>query len=370
MPLQSLGTLKESERFSPPDDTHNRWARNNKTHWREEGIANGPLKVRLTLNHLIMAIRSCSTLFSFMHILIAGMTVGLTVLCDRYNIRFSTTWAVASFAIVFPMVFAINNSIHRREAALTHFANIRTGLIEFFMTIREATENSMDKLDPDKKLTHDGLMKHIRAEVYELIGQIYSFSKTPNCENTEQLDKIHAQIGSLFRVLEFVRPAIETGLLSRVQQYIYHAHTSFERMRLYKEYGTPYCMRTHMYLSILSFPVLYAPYFAHVAHDIDEVAGNNRDGDVRFTVGLWCGLVFGVLASLMLAGLLSVVDTMETIFTPRTTWESGDHIAVQLPMMQIKAGMFLRTETDAPTSQSSLEMLLKDDLGTSSRCAT
>jgi hypothetical protein len=359
MQLKALGALKESGRLLPPDDTHDRWSRNDKTHWCEEGITNGPLKVRLTLNHLVMALRSWSTVFSFMHILIAALTVGITVICHRYNIRFNTTWSVASFAIVFPIVFAINNSIHRREAALTHFANIRTGLIEFFIVIREATEYSMDKLDrgTDETLTHDRLMQHIRAEVYELIGQIYSFTKTPNKENTAQLDEIQTQIGNLFRVLEFVRPAIETGLLSRVQQYIYHAHTSFERMRLYKEYGTPYCMRTHMYLTVLAFPVLYSPYFAHVAHEIDEAAGTNRDGDAGFTLGLGCGLVFGVFVSLMLAGLLSVVDPMETIFTPRTTWESGDHIAVQLPMMQIKAGMALRSET--PTRQESLELLLR-----------
>ncbi len=38
---------------------------------------------------------------------------------------------------------------------------------------------------------------------------MYEFCKTPNGENTKQLNDIYAQVGKLFLVLEVVRPAIE-----------------------------------------------------------------------------------------------------------------------------------------------------------------
>eukprot|EP00929_Paragymnodinium_shiwhaense_P022322 TRINITY_DN14292_c0_g1_i1.p1 TRINITY_DN14292_c0_g1~~TRINITY_DN14292_c0_g1_i1.p1 ORF type:complete len:462 (+),score=38.15 TRINITY_DN14292_c0_g1_i1:158-1543(+) len=356
-----------------------RWTRNNASHWSESAVDPGCCKWRLTLTHLKQAFVSWRYLFGFIHVIVCVECAVASFLCHKLNIRFETPWSLASFALVFPMVFSINNSMNRREQALIRFANVRSGLLEFFLTIREATEETMHKiavqprcmqrevseaLDNDsdgarlrpptsealKPLTHDELMSHIRVNVYELMDLIFIFIKSPCSHNTVQIGAIYAQIGQLFRVLEVVRPAIETGLLSRVQQYLYHAHTAFEQMRVYKEYGTPYSMRTLMYLTILAFPIIFAPYFALLAQSLEETLASEAwvgeataASKAGFTFGFCLSLSLGLVVVSVLASLLCVVDNLELVYEPIGSY-TGDHIAVALPLKQTKAAMLLKGE--------------------------
>eukprot|EP00929_Paragymnodinium_shiwhaense_P022326 TRINITY_DN14292_c0_g3_i1.p1 TRINITY_DN14292_c0_g3~~TRINITY_DN14292_c0_g3_i1.p1 ORF type:complete len:437 (+),score=45.48 TRINITY_DN14292_c0_g3_i1:172-1482(+) len=385
--------LKSCPVQAAPSVEIDRWTRNNASHWSESAVDPGCCKWRLTVTHLKQAFFSWRYLFGFIHVIVWVECVFASFLCHKLGIRFDTPWSLASFALVFPMVFSINNSMHRREQALLRFANVRSGLLEFFLTIREATEETMHRIalepramrrEPPKKrtfdddddddcvrlptskapkpLTHDELMSHIRADVYELIDLIFIFIKSPCSHNTVQIGAIYAQIGQLFRVLEVVRPAIEVGHLSRVQQYVYHAHTAFEQMRVYKEYGTPYSMRTLMYLTILAFPIIFAPYFALLAQSLEEMLANEAwIGEATaisksgLSFGFCLSLSLGLVVVSLLASLLCVVDNLELVYEPVGSY-AGDHIAVAVPLKQTKAAMLLKSESvDADICSKRLE---------------
>lgn len=72
----------------------------------------------------------------------------------------------------------------------------------------------------------------------------------------------------------------------------------FERLRIVTDFRTPSMFRAYSWAWLLSFPVLFAPYFANFAR----------------LFGLWAGIYAAAIASLMLSMLAGV---MYSLFSPR-----------------------------------------------------
>lgn len=73
----------------------------------------------------------------------------------------------------------------------------------------------------------------------------------------------------------------------------------FERLRIVTDFRTPSTFRSYYWFWLLSFPIFFSPFFAHLS----------------FNYGSWAGIYAALLSSLMLVTLSSVMSDMEDPFT-------------------------------------------------------
>ncbi|MFY7787458.1 MAG: hypothetical protein ACOVQA_06250, partial [Thermoflexibacteraceae bacterium] len=82
-------------------------------------------------------------------------------------------------------------------------------------------------------------------------------------------------------------------------QYLSKCIVDFEKMRKIFLYRTPNSLRTYSKFFTYTFPVLYAPYFAHHLHDGNETL---------------IGYLSAVLYSFVFVSLINIQDQLENPF--------------------------------------------------------
>mmetsp|Transcript_28254 Transcript_28254/g.64247 ORF Transcript_28254/g.64247 Transcript_28254/m.64247 type:complete len:364 (+) Transcript_28254:93-1184(+) len=307
----------------PPDDW-SRWTQNNQLNWDRHNVgdswwyylgATGPLR------HVVMSLRTIPSIISAYHVLTCACGVLATYACYRFGIFGSMTWALVSFGIVFPLVFAITYGVNRRESALASFGQLRALLFAIWLAVRDWSDAGGDQARQD--------CYRMRAELYTLIDLVVAYLLSPNKYHIEKLDAIYFQFSRLSKLAGELM-ATMPRLASRVHQYISQALVALESCRHVKEYRTPFALRTMLYAALLSFPFGYAPYFAYLG---------KQQGT---TLGLVGALAAAATTSAMLCSLLAVAEGLEDAYTGEGA--VTDFISVRLPMNQLKAAMRMPDE--------------------------
>ncbi|MHC4662602.1 MAG: hypothetical protein ACYS8W_13045 [Planctomycetota bacterium] len=221
-----------------------------------------------------------------LHMLIVTALCMLAIfLALHFNLVIALPTTLISVAMIFPVVFAINASYKRREQALTYFADIKGHAVATYFAGRDWL--------PDGKTDLVEKLKNRWEEFFEALHRHLAGKATGKPEDLKQVyDRFSGISGCLE---EFRKSGMPTGEMSRINQYLKTAMVSFERMRNIKLYRTPVTLRAFNQIFLNAFPILFAPYFAHIASN-------------SYTI---VGYLVGVLYSVVLISLDNIQEELE-----------------------------------------------------------
>lgn len=248
------------------------------------------------------------------------LAVIATHLCDYFEFIGDLPITLIGTAIIFPVVFSINSAYKRREDAINLYASLKANWLALFMAIKNWT-------DTEQEHYKTNIQKELVASV-KLIHDYF-------LQNSATYNKFEAAIYNKFndisRLIQETRKAgITPSELSRMDQYLTRGINDYERMRTIFVYRTPNSLRTYSKFFIYTFPVLYAPYFAHHLKDGQEIMG----------------YISAILYSFVFMSLVNIQDQLENPFDQ----VGEDDIEFDLPEFE----MMLSSITDKQTLNKQL----------------
>lgn len=219
---------------------------------------------------------------------VAALTVGATWLCLSYGVQSDLPFELIAIAVVFPTAFSIAAAHRRREEALEALASLRAMIVAIYYAHRDWIVDSAEHADRARGIS----------------GRLYgSVCAALACSTTERQAKRMTVADAFSDLSESIdtlkRAGVSGGEISRANQFLYNGLKDFERLRTIADYRTSDSMRTFSKLFLNVLPILFAPFYAHVAHEA---------GHPSFGYGV--ALAF----ALVLVGLDNVQDGLEDPF--------------------------------------------------------
>jgi hypothetical protein len=232
--------------------------------------------------------KSIWLIINFKAILIVFIAIILTYLCIIYKIKADFSLTLIGIAIVFPVVFSIGEAYKRRESALAYYANLKAHGRSIYL----ASRDWMDNMEP----AH---IEELRLQLRDILLTARELFQGDR-KNSERLEnQIYKEFSDLSRKLkEFRNHGLTPGEMSRVNQYQSKMMDAFENMKHIYQYRTPRSLRAYGQIFTYLVPIVYAPYFAFVAHDSLNVLS----------------FIMPVLFTLVLVGLDNIQDQLENPF--------------------------------------------------------
>ena len=198
-----------------------------------------------------------SGIFNLKTIIITVSSVISTAICIRLNITAKFPDFLIGIAIVFPVVFSISSAFGRREFALQRLSEFKGHLISLYFAAKD--------WPTDKANNH--LHKKVANEIKEIMTLLKLMLKDKNTWK-ENEKKMYWHFGNIsFQISEMRQLGVQSGEISRVNQYVSKIIIAFDNLRFICMYRTPFSLRAFSKVFIFSFPVLYAPYFAAISKD-------------------------------------------------------------------------------------------------------
>ncbi|MFC1857186.1 hypothetical protein ACFL9U_04060 [Thermodesulfobacteriota bacterium] len=190
-------------------------------------------------------------------ILIIFLSVASTYMCISYNMASNMPTSLIGISIVFPVVFSINSAYKRREQALGYFSDFNAHFISLFYAHRDWIPAENNRTD---------FQESIRSIYQGILVELSTYLKKENTLTHEDSSKIYPFFSKLSKLNEKLRAAgVPANEVSRANQYLKSIIASFEKMKNFSLYRTPLTLKfsSRMFLNI--FPILFGPYFAHLA---------------------------------------------------------------------------------------------------------
>lgn len=216
------------------------------------------------------------------------LTLVATFACMRFGVRADLPFELIAIAVVFPTAFSISAAHRRREEALAALASLRSHIASLYYAHRDWVRG-----DPAHAQRASALGARLYAAVCAALACRPELRSMTRAQVSEAFSDVSLSIEAL-RAAGI--PGSET---SRANQFLNLAIRDFERLRTIADYRTSDSMRAYSKVFLNLFPVLFAPFYAHVA-----VEG----GHALFGYGV--ALAF----ALVLVGLDNVQDGLENPF--------------------------------------------------------
>lgn len=242
-------------------------------------------------------------------------------------------WVLLSFAVITPLANSISMAFTRREKALTCIAVLRASLVQLYLahsiwdwgkTIETGKWGTNAALDP--RLHSSQLME----SMVQLQNDLARYLTMPNrgrarhratlcgkgeAEAIEDVsndlyERIVLQLTKFSRLCEDLKRAGMPGNeASRIRQWEHGVLSEIEKLRMIKGYRTPQGLRSFGRLFSVFLPPLYAPYYAHLATELNS---------------LGMGISFSIITSIALTALFETVYALEDPFEPRNLLDGID----------------------------------------------
>lgn len=201
-------------------------------------------------------LRSIYLIINYKTIIVTVLSLVSTWLCMRYNIMADFPLTLVGIAIVFPVVFSIDSAYDRREKALQLLADFEAHLIALHIATR-------DWLDINDREFITGFRKNL-VDVYASLKEFFVGER----HDKEKEDNIADRIKELSESVQELRSFdLQSGEMSRVNQYISKILVDIENLKAIYNYRTPITLRAYSRVFIYSFPVLYGPYFVYASQN-------------------------------------------------------------------------------------------------------
>lgn len=200
---------------------------------------------------------SLISVFNYKTLIITSLSVATTFLCIKFKITAKFPDLLIGMAIVFPVVFSISSAFTRREFALQRFSEFKGHLISIYFAFRYWPA---DTSNPD-------LANRVKLELHNIFSlfTIMLVSKESWKQNEKKMYEHFKNLSNFISELRGLN--VQSGEISRVNQYISKIIISFDSMRSIHLYRTPVALRMFSRIFIYSFPLLYSPYFAEISKD-------------------------------------------------------------------------------------------------------
>lgn len=234
-------------------------------------------------------LRSFLLIINLKTIVVTVLSIISTYVCYRYGLLADFPDMLVGVAIVFPVVFSIGSAYNRRESALQRFSDFKGHAIAIYYAARDWTDSG-DEVMPGR----------IRTLVSDLIVTMREmFVSGQRNERVRNEKKIYSCFSELSRmVVEMRSHGVQSGEISRINQYVSKMIIAFDNLKIVHDYRTPITLRAYSKVFLYAFPILYGPYFAHTFDD--------------FSPGL--EYVMPVLYSFILVSLDNIQDHLENPF--------------------------------------------------------
>jgi hypothetical protein len=227
-------------------------------------------------------------IFDWQVLAVAALSLAATWACMHYEVRADLPFELIAIAVVFPTAFAIGAAHKRREQALEALASIRAGIVSIYYAHR------------DWIVDNTGHVERMMGISGRLYGAVCAALACAVGERTAKRQAVANAASDMSKSIELLKRAgVSGGEISRANQFLYNAIKDFERLRTIADYRSSVTMRTFSKLFLNVLPVLFAPFYAHVAHEA---------GHPLFGYGV------AVAFALVLVGLDNVQDGLEDPF--------------------------------------------------------
>lgn len=177
-----------------------------------------------------------------------------TMLCKHFNFHFDVPTELIGIAIVFPIVFSINAAYSRREQALKHYASMKS--LAFSIKLAHShwpQENNVEKV---KNL--DIIYSKLFNDMFE-----YLKSKSPKSETYHNIMSHFKEIAISIENLR--KLGVFPPELVKMNDHLRMLIIDFENIINIKNYRTPNSLRSYTKVFLNFFPIIFGPFFAHVA---------------------------------------------------------------------------------------------------------
>jgi len=239
-------------------------------------------------------LRSFFRIVDLQTVIVTALALGSTWLCMRFEIVADLPSALIGIAVIFPIVFSINSAYKRREEALKYLASAKAHAVAIAWAHRDWTGG-------EEELARQG-----RERIGALFAAMRSYFLSGRGGDPEALKEVYRCLSEISASHEALRAAgVSTGEVSRSNQYLRAIMIELERMRNILEYRTPKALRAYSRVFLNAFPVLYGPYFAHLAAESFPA------------IGYFVAIVYAVV-------LVSLDNIQEALENPYGTIDEDD----------------------------------------------
>lgn len=203
-------------------------------------------------------LKSFFLIINYKTLIVTALSVISTYVCYRLGLTAKFPDMLVGVAIVFPVVFSIGSAYNRRETALQRFSDFKGHAIAMYYASRDwPTDKNND------------LPRRVRSLVNEMIILMRTmFTSRQKAEWQQNEKKIYEYFSKLSHLtMEFRQYGVQSGEISRVNQYVSKMIIAFDNLRIIHDYRTPITLRAYSKVFIYVFPVIYGPYFASTFND-------------------------------------------------------------------------------------------------------
>ncbi|XUU59901.1 hypothetical protein ACRAQ6_10000 [Erythrobacter sp. HA6-11] len=190
---------------------------------------------------------------------IAILAILATWVSLKLNLVADYPLTIISTAVIFPIVFSIGHAYKRRESALDDYGVIKAHGRAIYFAARDWI--------PDKS---EDRLRHVETVLVHLLKSCRDLFKAEREDISIHEREVYASFSELS---EFVKRMREEGLASgecsRCNQYISKMIVAFESVKHIYQYRTPRTLRAFSDFFILVLPLIYGPYFAHLAIEFE-----------------------------------------------------------------------------------------------------
>jgi hypothetical protein len=195
-------------------------------------------------------------IFDWHVLIVAALTVVATWLCMRNGVQADLPFELIAVAVVFPTAFSIAAAHKRREEALEALASVRASLVGIYYAHR------------DWIVDNSGHVERARNVAGRLYGAVCAALAATREDRIAKRLAVAAGFSDLSVSIETLKRAgVQGSEISRANQFLYLALKDFELLRAIADYRTSNAMRTYSKLFLNVLPVLFAPFYAHVAYE-------------------------------------------------------------------------------------------------------
>jgi hypothetical protein len=272
----------------------------------------GSLRLSVAVN--LSLIRSFLSLFDLSSLFLVALGAAVTYLCYKYELLVDLPLSLLSVGVIFPLSFNLEYSNERRERALLDIASLKASIIALFQLNREWSKNLHRSYSEEFFVISRLLVEDIVAYISHRGGKARLF-------------RIYKSFDRMSKLLEDLRCEDDwiRSAITRAYQYLRFMMVDFERLRVIHDFRTASTLRAYSSCFLSFFPLIFAPYFAHLSHEY----------------GFWSGMYVSVVSSAMIAALSRIRDGLEDPFD-----QVGlDDINLQV-LGEVQYHMFPPTESD------------------------
>jgi len=182
-----------------------------------------------------------------------------TYACIIYGWTIDLPMTIIGIAVVFPIVFSIGGAYKRRENALVYYGSIKSLSRMIYFASRDWLRDDGEKAEKN--------IANFKALIERMFSVLRAFFLTETKEDQEKKEnELYTVFSQLSNAIEDLRDrGLPTSEVSRVHSFLAKLITAFENLKHIFQYRTPRTLRTYSRVFIYIIPIIYAPYFAHIA---------------------------------------------------------------------------------------------------------